>query len=268
MREACKFKNKTMETQETARKSEELDRLLADVVLDYAPEFRVGERAFRIHPLTLAKMLRLQPHIKALGLDASVLRTNPFMEALRVAAEHREECCHILAVRTLDNTRAAFHDNAETALRRELFCEVVETRDLAALMLHVLSGDRTEALMRHLGLDRERERLSQVMTVKRKSSRNNLSFGGVSLLGAFIGQLQEMGYTDDDIIYERNYSYLRLRLADKVTSIYVTDEELSELPTDLGGTLLRADDPDSADGLLAMLAEKGVTPARENLDAH
>ena len=253
-----------MEKQETTKKVDELDRLLADVVLDYAPEFRVGERAFRIHPVTLAKTLRLKPHIKALELDASVLRTSPYMEALRVAAEHREECCHILAVRTMRNTRAAFHNLMETDLRRELFCEVIDTTDLAFLMLHVLSGDRTEVLMRHLGLDRERERLSQVMAVKRKGGRNNLGFGGVSFLGAFIGQLQEMGYTDEEIIYERNYSYLLLRLADKVTSIYVTDEELAELPTEAGGTLLRGDDPDAADGLLAVLAERGVTSARES----
>ena len=125
-------------------------------------------------------------------------------------------------------------------------------------MLHVLSGDRTEALMQHLGLDRERERLSQVMAVKRKTGRNSLSFGGVSLLGAFIGQLQEMGYTDDEILYERNYSYLRLRLADRVTSIYVTDDELSQIPADMGGTFLRGDDPDAADGLMALLEERGV----------
>ena len=240
------------------KKSEDLDRVLADVILDHALEFRVGERAFRLYPVTLAKQLRLQPHVKALCLDYATLRANPYLEALRVAAGKREECCHILAVHTAANTRAAFHDDAAASLRRELFCDKVDTTDLASLMLHVLSGDHTEALMQHLGLARERERLSQVMAVKRKTSKNSLSFGGVSLLGAFLGQLQEMGYTDDEIIYERSYSYLRLRLADKVTSVYVTDDELSQIPTDMGGTFLRGDDPDAADGLMALLEERGV----------
>lgn len=241
------------------KEQEDLDRVLADVILDRALEFSVGARFFRLYPVTLAKQLRLRPHIMALCLNDEVLRSNPYVEALRVASDQRGECCHILALCTTVNTREAFHDDTAINERRQFFQDCLEASDLGALMLHVLSGDRTDALMKHLGLDHERERLSHVLEVKKKTGKNNLSFGGVSLLGAFIGQLQEMGYTDDEILYERSYSYLRLRLADKVTSIYVTDEELSQIPTDLGGTFLRGDDPDAADGLLALFAERGVT---------
>lgn len=239
-------------------KDKDLARTFADVVLDHSLEFTIGKRTFRLYPVTLAKMLMLRPHTEALCIDNAILRDNPYLESLRFVSCHREECCHILALHTAPNTRAALHDTGAVSGRRELFMAKMGNSDLSALMLHVMSADRTDELMHYFGLDRERERLGKVMEVKRKTSRNNLSFGGVTLLGTFIGQLKEMGYTDEEILYERGYSYLRLMLADKITYVSVTDEELSQIPEEVGGTFLQADDPDAADSLMSFFEERGV----------
>jgi hypothetical protein len=91
-----------------------------------------------------------------------------------------------------------------------------------------------------------------------KKSKNSISVGGKTLLGSFIGQLKEMGYTDNEIRYELGYHYLQLMLADKMTSVYLTDEELSSLPEECGGNVLDGNDPESFGKLQSLLANRGV----------
>ena len=61
-----------------------------------------------------------------------------------------------------------------------------------------------------------------------KDNKNSLSFGGISVFGTFIQPLKELGYTDNEILYEKSYTFLRL--ADKVTSMYFSDDEYKKLP--------------------------------------
>ena len=69
----------------------------------------------------------------------------------------------------------------------------------------------------------------------------------------------EMGFSDDEILYEKGYTYLRLRLADKVTSIYLTEEELNSVPTSLGGGLLDANDPEAIGEIAAIMSKQGIS---------
>ena len=126
-------------------------------------------------------------------------------------------------------------------------------------MILVLTADKTEEIIKHLGIDKERERLAKVMELKRKSDKNSISFNGVSLFGTFIGQLKEMGYTDSEILYEKSYCFLRLMLADKIVSIILTDEERQSLYDGDGGTLMDANDPKAAGKIRDYFAEKGIS---------
>ena len=129
--------------------------------------------------------------------------------------------------------------------------------ETASLMILVLTADKTEKIIEHYGLDKERKRLQDVMAVK--ESKNNLTFNGLSLFGTFIGQLKEMGYTDNEILYEKGYTYLRLMLADKVVNVLLTDEERQNIYDTAGGTLMDANNPESAGKIRDFFAEKGIT---------
>ena len=68
-----------------------------------------------------------------------------------------------------------------------------------------------------------------------------------------------MGYTDDEILYERGYSFLRLMLADKANSVYLTDEELAELPAlNTVDADMDANNPENANKIFASLANRGI----------
>lgn len=231
---------------------------IADVVIGRPYGFSVGRKRFCLYPITLAKMLLLKRHMDSIEVNQTILRANPFMEALRIVRTHKETCCRIIAIHTAPNTYKDLFDQRSITIRKNYFMENLEEEEMATLAIMILNEDKTEAFIKHLGIDKENERMMQVMEIKRKNDSNNVSFGGVSLFGTFIGQLKEMGYTDNEILYERGYTFLRLMLADKVTSVYLTDEEKEQIPALQFNSVMDASDPKNAQNILAILSNGGL----------
>ena len=129
---------------------------------------------------------------------------------------------------------------------------------MASLLLYVLSGDESQQVMAALGMDKEQRRLEKVARLKSKSDTSTLTFGGKSVFGSFIAPLKEMGYTDNEILYERGYTYLRLMLADKPVSVFLTEDERGRLSNDIITPLYDADSPSAVAGLSEWLAGRGL----------
>lgn len=239
------------------KKDRDIENALADIITERPHDIRIGRKTLRIYPVTLAKTFMLRRWMDAMDADMSVLRMNPYVECLRLAEKKPDIVSHILAIHTAPNTRKDLHDSHGMTVRRNLLSSV-RTEHLASLLMIVLTSDVTDVVGDYLGLDEENRRLREVMKVKREHDKNNKSFGGVSVFGTFIGQLKEMGYSDEEIIFERGYSYLRLMLADKMTNVYLSDKELENLPSDLGGTLLDGDDDASFDVLSDLIRNGGT----------
>ena len=229
---------------------------LADIITQKPHEFKVGRKLFRLYPVTLAKQFIQKRIIGRLGLNTSFIQ-NPYLEALRVAETNKKACCEIIALHATPNTYKDLHNSKAMTERRNVF-EKMRTEDVATMLVNVLTTDYTKDIIEYFGIDKEQKRLAVIMEIKRKNSKNNLSFGGLTIFGTFIGQLKEMGYTDDEIIYEKGYAYLRLMLADKVTSVYLTDEELQDVPTDSGGTMIDGNSPEAFEKLRTALAGRGL----------
>ena len=234
----------------------EIEYDLADVVIGRPYGFTAGRKHFYLYPVTLAKMYLLKRQIDSLGIDQHVLSVNPYLEAMRLVEFNREACCRILAYHTAPNTYKDLYDNRAVTIRKNYFMQELDDEALVSLLIMVLTADKTETFIRELGLDKEKERLCKVMEVKQKHDGNTLSFNGLGIFGQFIAPLKEMGYTDNEILYEKGYSYLRLMLADKVATVYLTDEEKAELPEDAGGTYLDASDPANAEKILAAMNQR------------
>lgn len=228
------------------QRNESID--LADIITQKPHEFKVGRKLFRLYPVTLAKQLLIKRVMDGLHIDETIMQRNPYIEALRLAEVDRKACCHVLAIHATPNSYKDLHNSKAIAERRNVF-EKMSIEDIASMLMCVLTADNTEQVIRSLGLDEERARLQEAFEVKRKNGKNNLTFGGLTIFGSFIGQLKEMGYTDNEIIYEKGYTFLRLMLADKVTSIYMSDEELQDLSISAGGSLIDGNSPDAFDKL-------------------
>lgn len=228
---------------------------LADVITGRPHNFRVGDRRFSIYPVTLGKVLILRPYMEAVGTEA-LAGSYPYASALMLVKEKKELCATILAIHTVRNRREDLLSLSEVQWRTDFFAKKMADEDLASLLVAILSNDRTSQIIKYLGLDNEQERLSDVMRVKKKN-KNSLSFGGKSILGDFICPLKEMGFSIDEILYECGYSFLRLILMDRQTTVYLSDEELQALGGS-AGALIDGDDADADRQLEAFFASRGV----------
>ena len=237
-------------------KKKDIEYELADIITQKPHEIKVGRKLFRLYPVTLAKQFLLKRIMDGLSMNDAILKKNPYMEALRLAETNGKVCCHILAIHATPNTKKDLHNSKAITERRNVFSKM-SIEDVATLLIYVLTSDKTDRMIHELGLDKEQKRLAEVMEIKRKNGKNNISFGGLTIFGSFIGQLKELGYSDDAIIYEKGFTFLRLMIADKITSVYLTDEELQNVSTEAGGTMLDANDPASFDKLKG-LALRGV----------
>lgn len=234
---AVRFRSREQQTRSvmSGEKNEEsyLEQEVADIVTSRGHEFRVGEEYYRLWPVTLGKMLLLRPYLVALGIGQSAKEVPVYQVILDHVKKERVMCATILAIHTIDNSRQSMADGNLLRRRTAFFESTIDDVDLASLLAMTLSDDRTEAVSRYLGLDVERERLHQVLKVKKM--RNTLNLGGKSVFGGFVASLKKLGFTIDEIVWECSYSFLRLVLMDEPVSMYLSDEELSQLGGNVGG---------------------------------
>ena len=232
---------------------------LEDVIIGRPHPFTLGGRQFYLYPVTLAKMFLLRRQVDSLGINKKLLGVNPFFEAMRLVRENKDVCCQILSYHTCPNTYHDLYVIEKFNERKDFFMQEMESDDMASRLINLRTADQTEQFIKQLGLEKERERMAKVTEIKEKNgSGTNITFNGISVMGSFIQPLMEMGFTDDEILYEKGYTYLRLRMADKVTSIYLTEEERQNVPTALGGGLLDANNPESFKELAALMGKQGV----------
>lgn len=234
------------------------DHDITDVIVGRPQEFKVGRKSFKLYPVTLAKMLLLKRLMDELSVNMEQMKVNPYLEALRIVRDRRKTCCRILAYHTAPNTYRGLFNTHAIAVRENLLGKGLDDEELATLVILVLTAEKTDAIIEHCGLNKERERMRKVMAVKKEHGRNTMTFNGLTVFGTFIARLKEMGYTDNEILYERGYSYLRLMLADKVVDIMLTDEERRKLYEADGGELMDANAPQSAAKITEYFAQKDV----------
>lgn len=224
----------------------------ADTIMERPYPFTVGHRQFYLYPVTLGKMFLLQRLMDTLQVNQENMSLDTNLEVLRLVREHRETCCEVLSYHTAKNDYESVTSYRNFVKRRNIFMKECTDSDLFTLMVIVLTSDKTQEFIKELGLDKEQDRKSMVMKVK--DDKNNISFGGKSLIGSFIAPLMEIGFTKQEIVYERSYSFLRLMLMDKISSVYVSDEELKKLPRSVvePPSVIKADDPNNKDIIKSM----------------
>lgn len=226
---------------------------LADTIIDRPHGFSVGSRHFYLYPVTLGKMFLLGRLTEELGINHEILKMNPYIEALRLATDRMEVCSRILTYHTI-RTKAKIFDNEFVEKRTVWFMENIDADALAQVMMLVLQADKTGTFMKHLKLDKEQKRMETVMKVKK--DRNNIMFGGLSVYGALIdAACERYGWSFDYVVWEISLTNLKLLLADKATSIYVSDDERKKLPASVftrQANVINADDPKNQEKIKMM----------------
>ena len=204
---------------------DDIDVLVQNAIMEKPLVFKIDKRVFYIYPLTLGKMFIMQRISKELDINIENVEKNATVEFLFVVKEKRERCCDLLAYMTARNDYYDVFDNKEFEKRKKVFMKQ-EDGDIAALVINLLTSDKTDEFIKHLGVDKEQEYMRKVLSVKEKGDKNNYTFGGVSLYGSLLDvAMERYGFSKRQVVWEIDYTSLRLLLADRVNSIYVSDEE-------------------------------------------
>lgn len=205
-------------------KEKQLELDIADTIIDRPKGFSVGRRHFYLYPITLGKMYLQKRVLDNLDVNKEFVQTNPYAEMLRLAETKREDCCLLIAYNTL-RTKEDVLSNRKVTMRKNIFMKEMDNEDIATLTLACLTHDKTLVVMQHFEMDKEQERMSEV--VKAKDNKNSFSFGGKSVYGTIIdAACERYKWTYDYVVWEISYANLQLLLKDSVKSIYLTDDEM------------------------------------------
>ena len=215
---------------------------IIDAIMERPYSFRIDGRVFYVYPLTLGKTLIMQRLMKTMGLRTENVHADMNLEFLRVVKSDKESCCELMAYLTARNEYYDVFDLVSLEERKSVFLSVPDN-DLAAFMVFAMTADKTDAFVKHLGIDREQKDMGRVLKVKAGSDKNSFSFGGVSMFGSLIDPAMERyGLTKRQVVWELDYISLRLLMADRINSVYLTDEERKKVRVSRDRRRINGDD--------------------------
>lgn len=223
-------------------KDKSIENGLADIIMERPFGFKVGERQFYLYPMTLGKSYLLSRIIESLDVNKNLLSSNPYAEAIRLCSLNKDSVVRIIVYNTLNSKHDIFNDELVNE-RIKFFADSLDAKELAELLSIVLSSDDIGKYTKYLGIDRDSKSLEKVMHIKGEN-KNNIDFFGKSIMGTLIiPACEKLNMTPSQIVWDISISFLRLLMADCVTSVYLTDDERKKVHISSDRNFISGDDP-------------------------
>ncbi len=204
-------------------KDKDIEELVIDTLLEQPVRFTLGGKSLSLYPASLGVSFLATRLVRQLQVNDALLQVEPYAECLRLATTQAEECAELIALHTCKGRREV--TNVELRKRRKAHIAKQDAESIATLLDIVLKQDKTNVLIKGLGIDREQMRMQRALQAK-DEDKNNFSFGGTSIYGSLIDTACERyKWTYDYVLWCISYTNLRLLLADSVKQVYLTDEE-------------------------------------------
>ncbi len=231
------------------KKNIEMD--VADILMERPRGFNVGEHRFYLYPMTLGKSYLVARLIESLEINSEIIKENHYMEALRLCKEKTEVVCQLISYHTF-NTREELFDYASIKSRSDFFSLNLSYEEMAQLLIMILAEGNVSVFIKHFGIDRERKELERISKIKGKNS-NSISFGGKSVFGSLIlPACVKLNMTPRQVVWDISYSFLQMLMADAITPVYLTDEEIKGNHISTDREFISADDPRNKDIIRSM----------------
>lgn len=228
-----------------------LNEALADAVMDRPREFFIDNRRFCLWSPSLGMSIMLSRNISELGINKDILRANPMVEALRIVTKYPEKVCRILAIHSLRTFRL-LSDTRKIDERTNYFLTKLALNELSGLLISILNEPTAENFISLSGLDKQREKQAQIAKVKKDKS-HTLTFGGLTYYGSLIAPaIESLHMSFHDVVWGISLVNLRMLLADKINSMYLSDEEAKALGLAAHSTETYGMTPEDIAKLMAM----------------
>lgn len=205
-----------------------LNEALADAVMDRPREFFIGRKRYCLWSPTLGVSLMLERHMQSIGIDTELMSSNPSIEILRLVHEKRYEICYILAILSFRSFIEL--SNGNTLERRaKTFAKSLTDDEIAQLVLVGLGNIDATQMIKLSGIEAERQEQSRISEIKNKDGHTKV-FGGRTMYGALIdAACRAYGWSKEYVVWGIDLTSLRMMLADKVDSIYMSDDDMKQL---------------------------------------
>ena len=211
---------------------------ISDVMIERPISFSIKRKHFSVYPATLGKNQLTARLVETIGLMKAIEKKDAGLAAFEAASTHRNECLRLIAYSTLPGADC-LDENKVCKRLHEL--RSIETADIASLLLIILPQDKTERIEKQFYMDKEHDRLAQVMKVK-KQDRNSLSFGGRSVWGTLIdAACERYGWSYQYVLWGISYANLQLLFADQIRQVFLTDEERKQVHVSNDSVIIDAD---------------------------
>ena len=217
---------------------------ISDAIIERPVSFRYGRGRFNLYPLSLGKMQLCSRIIESAGLVNIAGGTDIYVTCLSAAMNEREKCIRLLSYVTLPGSECM---DEEKVLKRMKTFSRIKTSDLASLIVMFLSMDKTQAIMKEFGIDKEEEKLSKAVKAKKnEEDGGSVSFGGKSIWGTMIdAACERYGWTYQYVLWGISFSALQLMMSDHVKTVILSKKERKSARINDDGKVIRADDKDA-----------------------
>lgn len=213
---------------------------IADAIIDRPKGFEIGSRHFYLYPVTLGKAYLTQRIMELLDVNSDNMKLQPMLESLRIVKENRDNVALLLTYYTLQKKEELLSQWHVTR-RKNYFKKELSDSDMATLFIMAATWDNTANIMHHFKIDEEQDRMHDVLSAK--DTRNTFSFGAKTIYGSIIdAACERYGWTYDYVVWGISYTNLRLMLADRQTSVYLSEEEAKRVHVSNPQTTINGDD--------------------------
>lgn len=224
-----------------------MDELAIDILLERRNEFEVDGRRFTMYPPSLGVTMMLKGAINRLQL---IPVDDPTIAVMEAAERDPLQCSRIIALSTC-NGREEVMQAAMIEERAEFFKDNLGADDISTLLIEVISNNKSSQFLAESGISKENERLRKVSSYKKNDTP---SFGGKTIFGQLIDvAIERYGWTYEYAVWGVSYAALTVLLADKVTSVFLTEDERKQVPKHLlDNDVISGDDPKNFERMMAM----------------
>lgn len=204
-----------------------MDNLGTDILLERRHEFKVHDALYTLYPPSLGITTMIKASLDGIGIDWESLATAPAFALLPLIENRPLDCCRIIALATCRGRDEAMSSKVVDAKAKQI-AKWLRPDEIMSLLLIAITNNRVAEFLKESGIEKEGEKIRKVASYK----KNDIPmFGGKTLFGQLIDPACERyGWSYEYVVWGISYAALTALMADKVTSIILTDEEKKNVP--------------------------------------
>ena len=219
-----------------------MDNLGTDILLERRHEFKVHDALYTLYPPSLGITSMIKASLDGIGIDWESLATAPAFALLPLIERRPMDCCRIIALATCRGRDEAMSSKVIDAKAKQIH-KWLQPDEIMSLLIIAITNNRVGEFLKESGIEKEGEKIRKVASYKKNDTP---MFGGKTLFGQLIDPACERyGWSYEYVVWGISYAALTAMMADKVTSIILTDEEKKNVPKRLLETedVINGDDP-------------------------